>query len=1111
MSLASLAGYDLDELKAKAPKGRTARIRQTLGIGARSGFEQSEADVSIGVTSTRSAGSCGDGGFNLDFSKVNMDPVSPERVELSERSRRSGYPPRAGLFDDDARSVMTESTVGFGTTRRPEESSLAIGDKLAQLRNFVQSLAVLHRNKIFPDPAERLSIPHAELIRRSRRRLLITRFKRAMYERGSARGAIGETDGRGDVRDGFGNLLSDRAIGRRGVGVANALRGDRDQKRGGASSPARGSAARALRRRAKKRAAATSREESAARAAQYTISLEAFTMALTAMHPPGRSGLTPVDAQLLWNRCRGNFLSFTNNLFADDDVAVSAATNEARNRTKVPGLPLARVGTMGRTKKKPSAFSMAAQQQGVLVQSGLFDPHGGGERALLAPKPSEVPSRIRYRHSKTPVRPPTGWNSADVPRSATLPDALLEIEHVYGYNSRCVLLCIAFSRAFVLFSAHLLCLCLRTVSSVQHRESGGQNLHWAQGGNLAYFTAGVAIVLDPIGNTQRFYTGHDDDVTCLAIDRSGRMAATGQTGARPFIAVWDMMADGTPTGCDEIARLGWVKEIVTNPRPGQQAWAWKCWYSASICCVAFTADSRRVIGVGGDENHSVGVWDISTGLLLCSNVTQKGIPPQVYDVVTGKLPGQAPGDDHFVTVGPSKHLKFWTATPQKGRGGGESGQLALIAKAGTFYPMTPPRGLLCADFVEKYSGNTSARGLCVVGGDAGDIFLFDVATAKALVAIKAHGKSPVMTIAIAPGGFISGGRDGTLKRWRFDPVPEDLQAEYDEQVEDYIAAVAARHAADDETNQAALVAPERPAPPCTETRVWDVKRWYEKQLKLASGDDLSEMGKVFKHKHKQKRTFKTKKRSKSRLRFDSQEYAPGGDAAEKKRRQKQSRAVSAAAASAAKYGSPPPLNVRSVCVRLMSDAGDDATGGYTGDELEDEAEEELMGGAPVDRSKFGPSTPLTICFGSTISSVYVYARALRCALLLPCHASPLRARARASPRRTCIRTPLLFSPRAHPQLHSRRLATGTGQRRRRRRRRRRRGDGTEETRQRGGVRPHDGRLAAAADHGGAPRVCLRALPPPAPPRHFCYCGRGLHYLRLGRAEASAEAPPVHCG
>ena len=987
MSLASLAGFDLDELKAKAPEGRTARIRQTLGLGARSGFERSSADVSLGVTSARGAGSYSGRGFNLDFSTVNMDPVSPERVELSERSRRSGYPPRAGLFEDDAFSVMSESTAGFGTTRRPEETSLAIGDKLAQLRGFVQSLAVLHRNKIFPDPAERLSIPHVELIRRSRRRLLITRFKRAMYECGSERdGAVGETDGRGGARDGFGNLLSDRAIGRRGVGVANALRGDRDQKRGGASSPARGSAARALRRRAKKRAAAAAHEASAARAAQYTISLEAFTMALTAMHPPGRSGLTPVDAQLLWNRCRGNFLTFTNNLFADDDAAVGAATNEARNRTKVPGLPLGRgggtVGTLGRAKKKPGAFSMAAQQQGPSVQTGLFDPHGGGERALLAPKPSEVPNRIRYRHSKTPVRPPTGWDPADVPRSATLPDALLEIEHVYGYNSR---------------------------------ESGGQNLHWAQGGNLAYFNAGVAIMLDPIGNTQRFYTGHDDDVTCLAIDRSGRMAATGQTGARPFIAVWDMMADGTPTGCDEIARLGWVKEVVANPRPGQQGWAWKCWYSASICCVAFTADSRRVIGVGGDENHSVGIWDISTGLLLCNNITQKGIPPQVFDVVTGKLPDQASDHDHFVTVGPSKHLKFWTAAPQKGRGGGDSGQLALAAKAGTFYPMTPPRGLLCADFVEKYSSNASARGLCVVGGDAGKIFLFDVATAKALIAIKAHGKSPVTTISIAPGGFVSGGCDGTLKRWRLDAVPEDVQAEYDEQLEDYAAAVDARDAADGDgaqTNEAALVAPERPAPSCTETRIWDVKRWYKKQLKMAGADDLSEMGKVFKHEHKQKRTFKTKKRSKSRLRFDSQEYAPGGEAAQKKRQQKRSKAVSTAAALAARYGRPPPLNVRSICVRLMSDAGDDAAGGYTGDELEDEAEEELMGGAPVDRSKLGPSTPITICFGSTISSMYVYARAPHCAPPLPPPRSPaIRPHpCCTSPRRACTHRYFLRAP-----------------------------------------------------------------------------------------------------
>ena len=955
MSLASLAGYDLSGDRKVAAAGRTDRIRATLGVGARAGFERSSADVSLGVTSHRDNG--GQSGFQLDFSRVNQDPVSPDRVMLSQRSRDSFAPPRDGLFTarDDSYSVMSESTVGFGTTRRDDGgSSIGIGDKLKQLRGFIQGLAVQHRNKIIPDFKERLSLAHDELIRRCRRRLLVTRFKRAQAEIGSYRdGANGETDSRPGLRDGFGNLLTDRAVGRRGTGVADALRGDRDRDRkrggrhGGAPSPARGSAARALCRRAKRAQALDAAEVSAARREEYSIGLEAFTMALTAMHAPGRPGITPTEAQLLWNRCRGNYLTFANNLFAESDAAVEAATMGSRARQRVPGLPLGkggRTGTMGkpRSKKPPSAYSMEAQLQ-PLVQHGLFDPHGGGERSLVTPAASTIPQRIRYRHSKTPVRPPTGWSPSDIPRSASLPDAALEIEHIYGYNSR---------------------------------ESGGQNLHWTQGGNLAYFNAGVAVVLDPIGNTQRFYTGHDDDVTCLAIDRVGRMAATGQTGARPFIAVWDMMSDGTATGCDEIARLGWVKEVVTNPRPGQQAWAWRCWYESSICAVAFTSDSRRVIGVGGDENHSVGIWDIGTGLLLAKNVCCKGIPPQVYDVVVGKLPSQPGGTDYFITVGPSKHIKFWTIEPVTSRGATASDALKLTARAGTFYPETPPRGLLCAEFLPSFDNVRSARGLAVVGSDSGGIWIFDVLSGKALKMYAGHGKSAVTSIALAPGGFVSGGSDGKLKRWRVDEVSEDLQAEYDEAMEDYNAAKAAAAAAEAgaaeggaETNAAMLHIPDRPAPPISATRVWNVRRWYRKQQKELAGDDLSEMGKVFRHNAKAKRTFKTKVRSKSRLRFDSQEYAPGGEAAEKKRSKSRSAATAASSAASSKYGRPPPLNVRSICVRLMTDAGDDAAGGFTGDELEDEADEELLHGAPVDKSTISASTPITLCFGSSISSV----------------------------------------------------------------------------------------------------------------------------------------------
>jgi hypothetical protein len=32
---------------------------------------------------------------------------------------------------------------------------------------------------------------------------------------------------------------------------------------------------------------------------------------------------------------------------------------------------------------------------------------------------------------------------------------------------------------------------------------------------------------------------HDDDIICLATDERGKLCATGQVGAKPWICVWD--------------------------------------------------------------------------------------------------------------------------------------------------------------------------------------------------------------------------------------------------------------------------------------------------------------------------------------------------------------------------------------------------------------------------------------------------------------------------------------------------------------------------------------------------------------------------------------------
>ncbi len=90
-------------------------------------------------------------------------------------------------------------------------------------------------------------------------------------------------------------------------------------------------------------------------------------------------------------------------------------------------------------------------------------------------------------------------------RDGAAPDATLQLEYIYGY--RC--------------------------------HDARNNLRYTANNQIVYHAAGVGIVLDKEKNTQKFFLEHNDDVHCLAVDPTGKFAATGQIGPKPWLFVWD--------------------------------------------------------------------------------------------------------------------------------------------------------------------------------------------------------------------------------------------------------------------------------------------------------------------------------------------------------------------------------------------------------------------------------------------------------------------------------------------------------------------------------------------------------------------------------------------
>eukprot|EP00854_Cymbomonas_tetramitiformis_P014159 gene14159-16744_t len=133
-------------------------------------------------------------------------------------------------------------------------------------------------------------------------------------------------------------------------------------------------------------------------------------------------------------------------------------------------------------------------------------------------EPADFNGKIVYPPCRTGVFPPTKWSSSLTTRSAKPPDARLQLDFVYGYNGT-------------------------------NNLTG--NVFYINTGEVAYYVATLGVLLnkDSRGRSQRFFLGHDQEITCIAVTRGRDTVATGQNGRKPVVLVW------SPKKLEELARL----------------------------------------------------------------------------------------------------------------------------------------------------------------------------------------------------------------------------------------------------------------------------------------------------------------------------------------------------------------------------------------------------------------------------------------------------------------------------------------------------------------------------------------------------------------------------
>ncbi|XP_044127436.1 echinoderm microtubule-associated protein-like 1 isoform X6 [Bufo gargarizans] len=250
------------------------------------------------------------------------------------------------------------------------------------------------------------------------------------------------------------------------------------------------------------------------------------------------------------------------------------------------------------------------------------------------------------------------------------------------------------------------------------------NLYLLPTGETVYFIASVVVLYNVEEQLQRHYTGHNDDVKCLAVHpdkitiATGQVAGTSKDGKQlpPHVRVWDSVTLNTL----HVIGMGFFDRAVT--------------------CVAFSKSNGggNLCCVDDSNDHVLSVWDWQKEEKLadvkCSN--EAVFVADFHPTDTNNI----------VTCGKS-HLYFWTLEGN-----------SLVKKQGLFEKQEKPKFVLCITFSEN--GDT------ITGDSSGNLLVWGKGSNRISHAVQGAHEGGIFALCMQRDGtLVSGGKDRKLISW----------------------------------------------------------------------------------------------------------------------------------------------------------------------------------------------------------------------------------------------------------------------------------------------------------------------------------------------------------
>ncbi|XP_047533848.1 echinoderm microtubule-associated protein-like 2 isoform X1 [Vanessa atalanta] len=250
------------------------------------------------------------------------------------------------------------------------------------------------------------------------------------------------------------------------------------------------------------------------------------------------------------------------------------------------------------------------------------------------------------------------------------------------------------------------------------------NLYLLPTGEIVYFVAAVVVLFNVDEQCQRHYTGHTDDVKCLAVHPNKLIIATGQCAghdrldARPHVRVWNSVSLATLA----VVGAGSLERAAAG--------------------VAFSrADGGALLACVDDgPDHVISVWEWQRG--------DKGhcLAETKCSVDTVVAVEFHPLDRNQIVTCGKGHIAFWTLDASN----------VLYKRMGIFETRDKPKYVTCLAF--NHNGD-------VISGDSnGNLIVWGRGTNTVHKLVRGVHEGAVFSLcSLKDGGLVSGGgKDGRL-------------------------------------------------------------------------------------------------------------------------------------------------------------------------------------------------------------------------------------------------------------------------------------------------------------------------------------------------------------